>query len=1441
MSNNKNSIQVDNKWIGIPFEWQGKGFNGTDCAQLTHMFLTENGIKVKVPDTDGKEYGEDWQNDPQRFVSILNKGGKKIPPDISKLQPYDVLCFKFTGKVRHIGIYLGYGKFLHILKDRRSCIERLEGPWKKFFIGAIRPTEEASKDDIPFDWDEGKVGDPITAVVTLITASVMAAAGGFTATAVFVATAFIALTAAAYFLAPKPAKPNFGMSDFSDIGMTSGSTRYGSFGALQSTASSDLSLGVLYGELKISTNAIYQSDPAEEVNRCDVLCVGEVDTISEIKVNDTAIADLDGCSVTSYTGTVSQTVDSRFSARVPGLRNVAYLALTLKASDKLQGGFPTVTAVVKGQKIQTWDGTQWTTAKTWSQNPAACIRDLLLNTRYGVGVKSDLLDESSFGEVYDYCAALVDDNNGGTEARYTLNVMIDSRRPAIDVLSDLLGTFGGYLVWSGNRLRLKVEKTDSYVQDFTMSDIVEKSFSYRYIAKDDAVNRVKVQFIDPTQNYTKVFAVAEDKSAQDEREAIEGCEGVIEKEVSLLGITRFSQASRIANQMLRSVKAAPIGCSFRVGIKAIHCEPGDIITVSHDVPSWTNKPFRIVSVQEHENDEMSLVCKEYNSSVYNDSYGTGVSSYQYGSPTNPNQPLPDVTNVVIVETNYVNGDGTYISDIDVTWTGITSGLEYFDTYIIELKRGGEGYQEVGRTRDESITIPNVQVGLVHYVRVKVKSTEGLVTSGAVSNALTIQGKAGVPNNVSNFAASFTDEIKFSWSNNGDADLWGYEIRTTNSNWASGDTTGFIWRGSPNNYTLIRPGSRAPGTYYIRALDTSGNYSATSASVTPTNTAPSAPVVVPVVWFGFAELQWTDSSDDDLRYYEVHKSNTSGGNYYLEKRVSGTKAEVQGDPPFIGSGDTFGNEVSNGYCWVKDTKLVGSGDARWLGNTIAITRGTGSGQNRTIVGVDNTQGRVSGDTTWTTIPAATSEWAITDTRYYKICGVDSYGSGDFSNVAVVNFEQISEDMLGDQVITARKIYAGEVITLSAQIKDAIITNAKISDLNANKITAGTLQAGTITVNASGDIRSSNYSSGDSGFKLDGVNGLEVWSGSIIGTVLNRDSVPYVSADSDFQNRMISSRFLKFAGDGSQGELIVSGDTNFSDVDDTLRAGWAQFTNLTITSGDTLTIDTGFAFIGVTGVLTIHGTISAVGKGHTGATGGGGTGVTGKMGRRADGTGALTIRDRGVTTTTEQLADFLPDTTRGEIQWPILDCVCGAGGGGGGSDADGGGLGGAGGGGGGWGGYGGPGHDPAVGPGVAGTATSTAKKVKLTGCSGDNTYHMRFFNPDILKYMGASGGQGGDGEGAGPQYSQGGSGGGTVYIECEELVFDGRVDSSGAPGTLQYNSGGGGGGGGGIAIIRAKTITTNTGIIVASGGGGGAGGVNGGVGGPGAFGFIDICPV
>ena len=320
---------------------------------------------------------------------------------------------------------------------------------------------------------------------------------------------------------------------------------------------------------------------------------------------------------------------------------------------------------------------------------------------------------------------------------------------------------------------------------------------------------------------------------------------------------------------------------------------------------------------------------------------------------------------------------------------------------------------------------------------------------------------------------------------------------------------------------------------------------------------------------------------------------------------------------------------------------------------------------------------------------------------------------------------------------------------------------------------------------------------------------------------------------------ASIFLVFGGDGTGGDVVVSSDTNFSTIDDPKRPGIAQFHNLTISSGQTLTIDTGIAHIGVSGTLTIHGTITALGQGAVGGAAGAGLGGPSGAGKNAEGIGDTTYNPgvgggRVYSDDTVFLPDILVSGTHvvtgiGTLQYKIENCLTGAGGAGGYSSASGG----AGGGAGGWGAQGGANN---------GGATAASKIIKLTGGLGDNLTHSTFFNPTILQFVGAGGGGGA----TALKYAYGGAGGkggGCIYIECSELVFDGAISADGAAGAngsgAQNLGAGGGGGGGGMIFVRAKTLTTNLGNVTVAGGAGGTG--NAGVGGAGAAGFKDIVAV
>ena len=127
----------------------------------------------------------------------------------------------------------------------------------------------------------------------------------------------------------------------------------------------ELPIPIIYGEHRVAGNIIWQDFSADKKYMYLLVGLGEgpIESITDVKVNDIAIGDLSGCSYDAYLGTSTQNVDARVtggSAEVGGLRYLAYLALTLKASNKLShASLPNITCVVKGRKVAAWGGDDW--------------------------------------------------------------------------------------------------------------------------------------------------------------------------------------------------------------------------------------------------------------------------------------------------------------------------------------------------------------------------------------------------------------------------------------------------------------------------------------------------------------------------------------------------------------------------------------------------------------------------------------------------------------------------------------------------------------------------------------------------------------------------------------------------------------------------------------------------------------------------------------------------------------------------------------------------------------------------------------------------------------------------------------------------------------------------------------------------------------------------
>ncbi len=487
----KLDTELLNKLVGIKWVQDGRDNTGTDCVGLMELYFRDRGVEVTAPKiNDLTPEGQEG------FIRGIMDANMIV--GLSDLQPEDVLVFKIDEEL-HVGLYLGYGRMLHAKKDGKSRISRLTASWEKYFLFGIR--EKDGKMLIP------PAGPPAVVAIALVIADYAVAsfiAGGLLALSLttigcLIGTAMIGYSLGLAIQARQSSKSGGGSS----------SPRY-QFGELQTTSSNQYPVPVLYGQARLAGNIVFQNPimGGEQIDMLIVLCEGEIDSISDIRLNGEAIGNFPGCSYHAFTGTSTQNVETVTGLNLDGVqyRNTAMLHVHLETSDKLKGGRPNITCVCRGKRVQTWNGSSWSVARSYSDNPAACIRDyLFLKPQVGgCGYLLADIDDMSFGEVFDYCGEFVSNGQGGTEPRYAVSYVIDQKRAASDNLTEILVGFAGALIRSGSKLKLLVAKTQGVVASFDEDDITDLKVVQKGL--DQKINRFGIEYFDPTQDDARILA-----------------------------------------------------------------------------------------------------------------------------------------------------------------------------------------------------------------------------------------------------------------------------------------------------------------------------------------------------------------------------------------------------------------------------------------------------------------------------------------------------------------------------------------------------------------------------------------------------------------------------------------------------------------------------------------------------------------------------------------------------------------------------------------------------------------------------------------------------------------------------------------------------------------------------------------------------------------------
>jgi len=249
---------------------------------------------------------------------------------------------------------------------------------------------------------------------------------------------------------------------------------------------------------------------------------------------------------------------------------VALLAVNAIASDELSNSTPRVTCLASRLTVPVWTGAAYENKA--ATNPAWACYDILHNDEYGGGVPYSRIIYERFAEWAAWC----------DEKGYTCNIYFDTMKNSRKGL-DTIGILG-----RGNVLQIGSKFTAIYDGDtlpaqsflFTMGNILRDSFSEEWLPMDDRANQIEVIYYDKELNYAKQTVVMEQDGFDDL-----GVE-VTPAQVDLIGCTDRDMAIRYGKYRLNCNRYITNTSSWNADVDAIHCLPGDLVEVAHDVPQW---------------------------------------------------------------------------------------------------------------------------------------------------------------------------------------------------------------------------------------------------------------------------------------------------------------------------------------------------------------------------------------------------------------------------------------------------------------------------------------------------------------------------------------------------------------------------------------------------------------------------------------------------------------------------------------------------------------------------------------------------------------------------------------------------------------------------------------------------------------------------------------
>jgi hypothetical protein len=416
------------------------------------------------------------------------------------------------------------------------------------------------------------------------------------------------------------------------------------------------------------------------------------------------------------------------------LQGLAYTRITLKYSPGAYGadGIPTITAKIQGKVC--YDPRSGLTGAT--RNPILHALDYLRNTRYGMAIPDAEIDFTSFSTAAAYCDEKVI-GLANRDARWQNDCIIDPTEDPQEVLAQILSSCRGAVVRSSGTYKALVDR-DQWPGFVLHEDNLTGPWSLQMDQLGMRVNRVRARFINIAKDSQPDFVIVDDAAYR----VTDGDE-LLEREIDLSGVTNDGQATDLATWELRASRYSLI-VEVTGLLETMVCEVGDLVELTHSVPGWTSKLFRVIGVTLMPNDEVKLRLKEYNATVY--SAQTANADIPPGTSLPNPMDVAAPTGLTLTATRATQQAGGYLYGIDAAWS--ISAAAYIVGYHLEWQPTGAANWVAAAIARNDLTqyaIRGLEDVTNYTVRVRAYSSIGAVSAWTTATVTTLSdGSIEVP-------------------------------------------------------------------------------------------------------------------------------------------------------------------------------------------------------------------------------------------------------------------------------------------------------------------------------------------------------------------------------------------------------------------------------------------------------------------------------------------------------------------------------------------------------------------------------------------------------------------------------------------------------------------------------------------------------------------------